>query len=226
MPPVPRLGNGYRSYSARHLAALHTIRALRAAGYTRDEMTTIMSAIHAGSIQCALAIIDRHHAAIDERRRWMLALNPEVLDMVNADQQSAAVIGSQRIPIGRAAALVGVRPSTLRFWESLGLLEIERDKSNGYREFGEIDLLRIDIIKRMRSMNCSWEMIRGTFQELEDASQSNTQRVVTRQFNELDYASCMNTRATALVWSYTNVTDDTDLRSVDAFFRVMLTNEA
>lgn len=218
LPAVPRLSNGYRTYTARHLAALQTIRALIDAGYTRGEMSAIMNAIHAGSVHHALAIVDQHHADLDDRRRRMLSLESEVLHNVNADQQHIPDIPPQRIPIGSAAALVGVRPSTIRFWESLGLLAIERNASSGFREFGPSDLHRLHAIRQMRALHCSWDTIRSTLGEWKPASRPDTSVASARHVSELDHASYLNARATALVWSYARVTDDSDTQMVEAMF--------
>lgn len=43
--------------------------------------------------------------------------------------------------IKKAADLVGVNPSTLRYWEQAGLISIQRDKENEYRRFSIHNLI-------------------------------------------------------------------------------------
>ncbi|MGX2993177.1 helix-turn-helix domain-containing protein [Streptomyces sp. JNUCC 64] len=49
-----------------------------------------------------------------------------------------------RVSIGRAAALYGLAPSTLRWWEAQGVLD-EPPRVNGRRAYGETELRRIGL---------------------------------------------------------------------------------
>jgi MerR family copper efflux transcriptional regulator len=60
--------------------------------------------------------------------------------------------------IGDLAGKVGVPTHVLRHWESLGLLEPQRDAS-GYRRYGRDDLVRVVAIQRNKAAGMTLEQI-------------------------------------------------------------------
>jgi DNA-binding transcriptional MerR regulator len=191
LPPVPRLANGYRSYTEIHLAALMTIRALKDAGYSKKELGEILDSIHAGNVALALLIVDRHHAELAKRRDRVLAI---------LDEKSARY--DSRLLIGQAAARLGVRSSTLRFWETMELFTVARDSSSGFRMFSGTDLDRLATIKRLRSEGHSWTTIRSTLRRFEDRQSEPEPGDLPAPLEEIGTLSQNNAKATALVWSY------------------------
>lgn len=59
------------------------------------------------------------------------------------------------LKIKDAAALVGVSPSTLRNWETLGKLKAHRNPHNGYRLYqrNELEALLLEISKSVEKDN-------------------------------------------------------------------------
>lgn len=213
LPLVSRLANGYRNYTARHLAALLTIRALRAASYTRAEMVTIMNALHDRSIHLALDVLDRHHADLDARRRQIVVPQP-----VNAGHWQRASTQPGSVNISQAAAVVGVRPSTLRFWESLSLLTVDRNASSGFREYDESDLDRLHAIRQMRSLDFDWETVRLMSSTRGNPQHPARRSASERQLETLGHASRDQAKATAMVWAYFLIPEDCDEDLVEAVF--------
>jgi MerR family copper efflux transcriptional regulator len=62
--------------------------------------------------------------------------------------------------IGDVAALSGLPPKTIRYYEDIGLIRPERG-ANGYRAFSEADLHRLAFLGRARSLGFSIEACRG-----------------------------------------------------------------
>ncbi len=58
--------------------------------------------------------------------------------------------------ISQAAAGSGLPPKTIRYYESIGLLQPAR-RSNGYRAYGEDDVQRLRFVQRARSLGFSVE---------------------------------------------------------------------
>lgn len=61
--------------------------------------------------------------------------------------------------IGELAAATGTTTKTLRFYEDTGLLHAAR-ASNGYRDYGEDAVARLDFIRRGRAAGLSLAQIR------------------------------------------------------------------
>ena len=62
--------------------------------------------------------------------------------------------------IGELAGISGVAASTLRFYESNGLLPAARRTSNGYRDYPQETLERIGLIRLAQSLGFNLEQIR------------------------------------------------------------------
>jgi DNA-binding transcriptional MerR regulator len=71
----------------------------------------------------------------------------------------------ERLRIGEAARLVRVTPKTVRHYEKIGLLpEAERSES-GYRLYSANDLLRLNRVKRLRSLGLTLRQVRSVLGE-------------------------------------------------------------
>ena len=70
-----------------------------------------------------------------------------------------------RLRIGELARLVGVTPKTVRHYEKIGLLpEAERSES-GYRLYSGSDLLRLNRVKRLRSLGLTLRQVHSVLGE-------------------------------------------------------------
>lgn len=94
--------------------------------------------------------------------------------------------------IGEIADLLQINRSKLRFWEQQGLLQLERDDDNHYRQYTFSDLLRITDIIFYRNLHFSTDELRHVLQhsacELEQELE-NKQREI-----ELELAALQQTR--------------------------------
>ncbi|GII60874.1 MerR family transcriptional regulator [Sphaerisporangium krabiense] len=151
LPPTPRTPSGYRRFDARHRLALITYRAL-GAGYGWEPARQIMKAVHAGQEAEALALVDAVHAASHERRLSLRAAG-EALEAVAGQTPNSTAAPRAGLRIGEVAALLGVRTSALRVWESCGLLTPAREPMTGYRRYGPADVRdarMVDMLRRGR----------------------------------------------------------------------------
>jgi DNA-binding transcriptional MerR regulator len=71
----------------------------------------------------------------------------------------------ERLLIGEVAGLLGVTPKAIRHYEKLGLIEKPERSASGYRLYTADDLLRLQQIKRLRSLGFSLERIEGILGE-------------------------------------------------------------
>ncbi len=148
LPPAQRTPAGYRRFEARHRRALLTYRAL-AKGYGSDTARAIMQAVHAGDLPLALTLVDAGHAALHEQRRSLQAAG-EALEAVAEQTPDSSALPRSGTRIGEVAALLGVRASALRVWQSAGLLTPKRDPATGYRRFGPTDVRDARMVSMLR----------------------------------------------------------------------------
>lgn len=62
--------------------------------------------------------------------------------------------------IGTVAERCGVPAKTIRYYESIGLIEAAERRANGYRSYSPHDMRRIAFIRRARSLGFSVEEVR------------------------------------------------------------------
>jgi MerR family transcriptional regulator, copper efflux regulator len=72
---------------------------------------------------------------------------------------------SSSLSIGDAAARFGLETHVLRHWESVGLLQPERDAA-GRRRYADADLVRVGVILRSKAAGMSLEQIAVLLDEL------------------------------------------------------------
>jgi DNA-binding transcriptional MerR regulator len=66
----------------------------------------------------------------------------------------------QLLQIGEVAKLIGVSPKTIRYYHEIGLLAEPKRAESGYRLYTAQDLLRLQHIRRLRSLGLPLERIR------------------------------------------------------------------
>ena len=94
--------------------------------------------------------------------------------------------------IGEIADLLQINRSKLRFWEQQGLLQLERDQDNHYRQYTFSDLLRVTDIIFYRNLHFSTDELRQVLQhsvcELEQKLEKKQQEI------ELELQALQQTR--------------------------------
>ncbi|MEW1808736.1 heavy metal-responsive transcriptional regulator [Pseudarthrobacter sp. NPDC080039] len=90
--------------------------------------------------------------------------------------------------IGEVAEVVGMTPKTLRFYEEQGLLPAARRGTNGYRQYDQDSVDRLDFIARGRAAGLSVNQIRGILavQEPGSAPCAHVRDILAGQLAELD----------------------------------------
>jgi len=89
----------------------------------------------------------------------------------------------KKISINQVEQFTGVSKRNIRFYESEGLLNPERDDTNGYRKYGEDDVRRIQMIKMFRMLDMPLEEIKAIFEKemtLEQAVIKQQERLVEK----------------------------------------------
>ena len=222
IPPVERSPSGYRRYTRRHLVALQTARQL-IGGYGRQRAQQMMQAVHQGKLSVALALIDERHAEL-AGTRLQLEQTLAALSVLAAQMPSETHgrIG-ERLRVGAAARLVGVRVSTLRFWEQQGLLQPIREKGSRYRLYDERQLRRLHIVALLRQANYDFAAIRTTLDELEAGRPQRAVAAVEQRRSKLAGMSWHCLEAMAAFYAYiSEFSDGQTVCSVEAADRYAL----
>ncbi|WP_017611163.1 MerR family transcriptional regulator [Nocardiopsis xinjiangensis] len=125
LPPAPRAANGYRVFTGEHVRVLCAYRDLalavgpvRARGTLRDVRTL--------PGEEALALLSSLHVGLVRERDDALAAQEALRAIREENGTEAAPTSEDTMTITELAGALGVRTSTLRFWEKKGLVVAER----------------------------------------------------------------------------------------------------
>lgn len=90
--------------------------------------------------------------------------------------------------IGEIAKAAGMTPKTLRFYEEQGLLPPAQRGTNGYRQYNDDSVARLDFIARGRAAGLSVSQIRNILavKEPGNAPCAHVQDILAGQLAELD----------------------------------------
>ncbi len=163
LPPAARTESGYRVFGDVHRRALRTYRALQR-GYGPVAATSVMRGVHDGDVPGALALVDAAHASLHEQRVALRATR-EALESL-ARPAPAVPARTADLRVGEVAALLGVRTSALRVWESAGLLTPARERGTRYRQYGPADVRDARLIQLLRRSHYLLEQIRPVLEGL------------------------------------------------------------
>ena len=203
LPPAERSTTGHRRYTQRHLEAILAARAMQA-GYGWEPALRIMRCVHRGDLAAALEMVDARHAELHEARRQaedtrdaLRSAFAEPGDM--ARRQSP---GRDPLRIGEAARLVGVRVSSLRFWEEAGLLQPKRDATSRYRLYDAEQVRRLPVIALLRRAGYSPARIAPVLTALAAGRPERALAAIEQRRVELAERSRRCAEATTAFWTY------------------------
>ncbi|MEV6025779.1 TioE family transcriptional regulator [Streptomyces sp. NPDC052036] len=156
LPAAGRTPHGYRAYTPLHVGALRAFLAL-VPGHGHRTATSIMRAVNQGAVDEAFRLIDESHAQLLDDRHTLQAVESALRDLEPTAAPEPGV-GSEPVTapesgatfIGPLAGKLGIRPATLRKWESAGLVRPHRDPRTGYRVYDEADVRDARLTHQLR----------------------------------------------------------------------------
>ncbi len=86
----------------------------------------------------------------------------------------------ESLTIGQLAQLCGVSAKAIRYYESIGLLPPAQRSENGYRYYNQGDVNRLVVLRRLRLLGISLEMLKPFLTEAPDALCIDVQQEVLR----------------------------------------------
>lgn len=169
LPPAARSANGYRAYTPTHLRTLRAYRGLASAAgpvAARHLLAGLWTATVADAASAVSEIHVRLARERDEALRALEALSTIEREMDVADREISADLGNDSLTITELAAALGVRPSTLRYWEQQGLVSPERVTSLRARRYDPAATGAARIVAALRAGGYGIPVVRGVMATL------------------------------------------------------------
>jgi DNA-binding transcriptional MerR regulator len=157
LPPATRSAQGYRAFTPVHVAALRAYRGVAAAAGPVVARRLLQDLWHGTLDRAAAAVADLHVGLARERDEVLRA--QDALRTIRAEASgpvapvasaASAARDGDAMTITELAEALGVRASTLRFWESEGLLVPERVTSLRVRRYPPPAVARARVVVALR----------------------------------------------------------------------------
>ncbi|MGW5739063.1 MULTISPECIES: TioE family transcriptional regulator [Streptomyces] len=154
LPAAERTSHGYRAYTALHARALRAFLAL-VPGHGHQVAAAVMRAVNEGAVDEAFRLIDESHVQLLEDRRTLQAVERALRDLDGTPDPGAGSgpgpgVTDRLVFVGPLAATLGIRPATLRTWETAGLVHPRRDPHTGYRVYDSADVRDARLVHQLR----------------------------------------------------------------------------
>ncbi|MBO1511943.1 MerR family DNA-binding transcriptional regulator [Metabacillus bambusae] len=152
VPPPQRLSTGYRIYTKEHVAYFECIAAM-SPGFGMDITTDVLKKIQLKELNSALWILNK--AQVNNYEDKVFTEKAMRLIEKSADEQ----IFEKHLTIGEVSEETKVTTTTLRYWESEGLVHSIRNEENNYRLYDMFELIKIMLMKTTQNSVYSHEII-------------------------------------------------------------------
>lgn len=94
----------------------------------------------------------------------------------------------EELEINKAAKFAGLKPHTLRYYESIGLIEGIKRNSAGKRLYSELDLKWLEVINRLRATGMSISKMReyARLRRMGDATITERKNIMNDHLNTIE----------------------------------------
>ncbi|WP_149180418.1 MerR family transcriptional regulator [Streptomyces sp. TRM49041] len=185
IPAAARSSNGYRSYTPVHVHALRAYRGL-AGAVGPVAAREMLARLRTETIAVAASAVNAVHVRLARERDEAL-LAQQALRAIQAEANtSESERESDAMTITQLAAALGVRPSTLRFWEQEGLVDPERVTSLRARRYGPSAIRAARIIAALRGTGYSVPAVRAIMGSLHRVDGlGETQHILQQRLDQI-----------------------------------------
>lgn len=163
LPVARRTSSGHRVYADVHVRCARAYRHL-AAGTGPVEAKQLVRVAHAGPVAAALARVDAAHARLHRERADLRRAVAAVRAI--SDEEVGDVLPSDAMGVAELADALGVRSSTLRFWDHEGLVIPERITERGVRRYPPSAVREARIVHQLRQAGYRIDALRTLMPEL------------------------------------------------------------
>ncbi|GIO04428.1 hypothetical protein J31TS6_04560 [Brevibacillus reuszeri] len=150
VPPSHRSQAGYRMYTQEHFAYFECIEAM-SPGFGMELTAQVVRGLQAKQVDSVLWLVTKSQADLC-RDRQLAERNIQMLE----SQENGQITRDEStelkwMTIGEASAETSIPASTIRHWEKIGLITLERDPQNGYRRINRSQLRKISLLRTLRT---------------------------------------------------------------------------
>lgn len=185
IPQAARSSNGYRSYAPLHVHALRAYRGL--AGAVGPVIARqLLAELRTGTLTEAASAINEVHVRLAREREEALRAQ-QALRAIQAEADTPEFEqDSDAMTITELSRALGVRPSTLRFWEQEGLVIPERVTTLRARRYGLSAIRAARVVTALRGSGYGIPAVRdivGSLRQLDGMEEA--QRILRERLAQI-----------------------------------------
>ncbi|MBF6331314.1 MerR family transcriptional regulator [Nocardia transvalensis] len=173
IPAAERSPSGYRRYTELHVRALRTFLVLRE-GYGHQAAIDLMRAANRNDLTGLYTRLDELHAGFLQERRTYVQVGSALGTLTTAPPPRHS---TSPLTVGQLAHRLGIHPATLREWEKVGIVAPRRDRTTGYRVYGDTEIRDAYLAHYLRKGGVSLQQVATFVRELHRAG--STERMHT-----------------------------------------------
>lgn len=183
IPPVMRSPNGYRIYTHEHIAYFICIREMMH-GFTLSEIAKMLKSVMENRHDEALWTANKAQAALQNDKFVCEQIKLRLM-------QKKKTTAPKEFTIDAVSKITGIVPSTIRYWDKVGLISANRCTANNYRTFTQAHIDEILIIQalklamRARGEKYAVEQLRREMHQLSFADREKISAIVAGIENHL-----------------------------------------
>jgi DNA-binding transcriptional MerR regulator len=142
IPEVMRSPAGYRIYTDKHIAYFICIREMLH-GFTLSEIAKILKPVLMNQIDEALWMANEAQVTLQRDKYVCDQIKKRFL-------MKKKTITQKEYSIDNVSKITGVNPSTIRYWDNIGLISASRSAVNNYRTFTQRHIDEILMIQALK----------------------------------------------------------------------------
>ncbi len=199
LQPAERSANGYRRFTPEHADQMVLARRALDGDFVgreiRESIKKLVMTAASGDMQSALIEARWHLALASGELNQAIATVEEVEKWVN---QSLSQEPVELLSISRIARRLNVTIDSLRTWERNDLIRVPRNPVNGYRLYGADELLRLRIIRMLRTAGYSLMAIYRMLKKLDGGQTRGLAKILDTPGDAEDFFSAADRWITSL----------------------------
>lgn len=191
IPPAPRAPNGYRQYEEAHVDHMRLARLVMREPWAgrairRSGIQLVLQAA-SGDLTGALEGAYAHQALVHSEQAHAEEAAAVLERWASAEPQETVA----PLQTGQAARLLDVSVDMLRNWERSGLIDVPRNPSNGYRQYGTSEIARLRVIRMLLKSGYSMMAVLRMLLDLDSGRTTDLRRSLDtpRPDEDVVYAS-------------------------------------
>lgn len=188
VPPAERSENGYRMYKEEHIAYFECIQAM-SPGFGMEVTKEVLCNIQSKKVDDALRLVNEVQANLHrDIKRAEETISILKSDRPRLDRSSESL---EWKTIGEVSAETSIPSSTIRYWESIGLITSSRDPHNGYRIFSPSQIRKILLLRTLRPAVYSYDLV-GLKQAIGALDHNDAEHAIKIAQDSLAYLNKIN----------------------------------